>query len=408
MKKVLAILLCLALVLGLAACNTPSKPTDKPSNVDPAKDTTAEPGKPNSDSPYDQLDAIYIGAVMELTGSKTAGGIPCSQGIHLAVDHINANGGLLGKKVVLVEEDGMETPQDSITALTKLFDDGKISAALTSCFSSTGIALSPTIESYKIPSFCLGSSANVFAEGNPYLWQVRVTDNYASVSMIEAAVSLGVKKPGFIYTSNSYGMGLESLMKEYLKNTYNTDPSIEISFNGGETNFAPLITQLIDSGCDGIIAVADAAEATLIMKQVETMNIDLPCVGSSPFASTDSIANAGSAAEGWYSVAEWAVDLDTPTSKSFVEEYYAAYPDGKLVQNIAYAYDATCLLFKAIELAGSADPAAINEALGTIRDYEGVISTLTPDENRSFATSQLLVQTQADGTTAIVKIIKIR
>lgn len=414
MKKLLAILLCLIMALSMAACGTKETETPKDETVG---ESTKKPGaetsetekeKSVSDSPYDQEDVIYIGSVQELTGSKTVGGIPCSQGIQLAVDKINASGGVLGKQIVLVEEDGMETPQDSITALTKLLDEGKVSGMLTSCFSSTGIALSPTIRQYEIPTFSLGSSANVFAEGNPYMWQVRVTDNYASVSMIEAAVSLGIEKPGIIHTSNSYGMGLTELMETYLKDTYNTDPSIVISFNTGETNFAPLIAQLMDSGCDGIIAVADAAEATLIMKQIYSMNIDLPCIGSSPFASTETIANAGEAAVGWYSVAEWSTSLDTDISKEFVADYEAAHPGVRLIQNVAYAYDATFLLFEAIKIAGTADPAAVNEALAQIQDYEGVISTLTPDENRSFATSQLLVQTQADGNTGISEIIKVR
>lgn len=398
-SKLIALLLCIAMILGVAACG----PREEPEPVVTGDDKPAA-----SVNPYDQEDVIYIGSVQELTGSKTAGGIPCSYGVRLAVKVVNEKGGVLGKQIVLVEEDAMETPQDAITALTKMLDGGKVSAVLTSCFSSTGIALSPTIREYQVPSFCLGSSANVFEDGNPYFWQVRVTDDYASISMIEATATLGVKNPGFIFTSNSYGMGLEKLMVEYLEEKYNTKPAAEISFNSGETNFAPLITQLVNSGCDGIVAVADAAEATLIMKQVKAMNVNLPCVGSSPFASAETIKNAGAAAEGWYSVAEWTEDFDTEISKQFVADFNEMYPDAMVIQNVAYAYDATYLLFEAIKLAGSAEPEAVNKALSQIEGFQGVIAELTPNENRSFAKSQLLIQTQADGSSKIIEIITIR
>ena len=136
------------------------------------------------------------------------------------------------------------------------------------------------------------------------------------------------------------------------------------------------------------------------------MRVDLPCLGGSVYSSAEAINNAGKeAAAGWYTISDWTMDVDTEKSKQFIESWYKMHPNKEPMQNNLYSYDGLYLLCEAIKIAGSADPAAINEAMGKISGYEGVMSIYTPDENRSMAITQLLCVTNEQGKVDIADTI---
>jgi branched-chain amino acid transport system substrate-binding protein len=362
-----------------------------------------------SGNPFDSADTITIGGGYQLSGQFVSQGDIIGEGIKLAVSEINAAGGVLGKKLVLVEEDAGETTQDTITATTKLLERGNISAVFGCLSSSYNIAVSDVMKEYKVPLFANGSSANVWKENNEFIWQVRVTDNYGSEILAKAAVNgLKMAKPGLLYCTNSFGQGMANGIKETLQK-FNIKPSGEVTFAIGEANFASLVTRLMDTGCDGIIAISDGDEAVLIMKQIYNMGIKLPCIGSSAYGTDMNMRNAGyEAAAGWYTVSDWAPDVDTPENKRFLSSWSKMYPNATPLQQNLYSYDGVFLLAEAIKTAGTAEPQAVNRALSQIKSFQGAMSVYTPDENRSLATTQILCENQADGRVAIIERLAFR
>ena len=170
-----------------------------------------------------------------------------------------------------------------------------------------------------------------------------------------------------------------------------------------------MFTQIINSGADGIIAIANTVEAALIMRATFNMGIDLPLLGASVFSVGESINNAGhDAAEGWYTVTDWAEALDTPESLRFMEGWNAMFPGVPPIQNNVFAYDALFILADAIERAGSADPAAINKALGEVYRFAGALTVYTVDENRTMGTTQVLTRTNAYGLSEVIDVITFR
>lgn len=402
MKKLLSLLLTLVLIFTFVGCNSGNTSQENQSD-------SSEAGE--GSSAYDSLDKIYIGACIQRSGSKVSMGDKVYEGNTMAIDEINAAGGILGKQIEYVVVDSGETTQEAVTAATKLCERGDISVIIGSLASSDSIAVSGVISEYKIPLISNGSSANVWKENNEYIWQIRSTDDLAGPILAQVATdTLDVKNPAIIYCSNSFGTGMYESIKATLEDDYQMDFAVEISFDSGETNFSPLIAQVADSGCDGLFAIADGTEAALIMKQAYTQNLDIPCLGSSTFSASSTIESAGFAeSEGWYTVADWVPTLGTEKSDAFVENWYKYYDGQDLdpIDNNIYSYDEIYLLKQAIETAGSADPAAINDALATI-SYEGAMTTYTANENRSFATSQAVTRNDGKGGAEVVSSLTFR
>lgn len=353
---------------------------------------------------------IKIGGGYQLSGQYVSQGDIIGESAKLAIAEINEAGGVLGKKLELIEEDAGETTQDTVTATTKLLERGDITAVLGCLSSSYNIAVSGVISEYEVPLFAMGSSANVWKENNEYIWQIRVTDNYGAQVMAKAAVeNLGMKNPGLLYCTNSFGQGMADGIKASLKDDFGMEPAGEVTFAVGETNFSALMTQMLATGCDGIISISDGDESSLIMKQVHSMGVELPCIGSAAYGTSTNMENAGfDAAAGWYTVSDWSPDIDSEESKRFLEGWNKMYPDQSPLQQNLYAYDSIYLIKEAIEAAGTADPVKVNAALGQIQDYQGAMSLYTPDENRSFATTQFLCVNKEDGTVSTVESLKFR
>jgi branched-chain amino acid transport system substrate-binding protein len=317
----------------------------------------------------------------------------------MAVARFNREGGILGRKVELIEVDEAGAAggqQDSVNATIKLLSRGDISIFYQGANSTNAIAVSPTVREYKIPHMAGGSSIGIYEENNPWVWQVRMIDDQQAYMLTKAAIDIvGMKNPAILYITSTFGQGLERQIVAELEKRGITPAGI-FSYSESEKQFAPLIAQVMASGCDGLIGIAEFAEAALIEQEMEDRGI--PCVGCNNFITVNNMALAGDAALGWYSIADWTTEVDTPESKAFVKEYMETWerePD----MTSAIAYDCFLLMRKAIEIAGSADPVKINEALATIKDFPGVSSKLAVDERRNFGSAQYLVVVEKDPTT---------
>jgi len=383
MKRLIAVLLTLVLVLSaLAACGG-SKKAD---------------------------ETIKFGAVLAMTGTNAAGHEYPIQAIKMAVKHINEAGGLLGKKVELILEDEMATQQESVTAVQKILARGDIKVLYHGQVSTNTIAVSPLIKEAKLPYFSSGSSANIFKEGNEWIWQARMTDDKTGLLFAKAAVeNLGMKKPALIHITDSFGQGLADVIVPALK-AYGIEPAGVFSFAVDDIQVGPVVAMALASGCDGIINVGHDQPTSLVMKEVASQGgTSLPRIGSSATTSFNTIDLAGDAAEGWYSCADWSVTVKTDAAVKFTEDFKKEYGREPVFQ-AAVGYDSYMLFAQAIKAANSTENTKINEQLGKIKGYKGVLTTLTPNEMRSFAESSYLSQNQrrADGTIAAIVVDEVR
>lgn len=351
-------------------------------------------------SPYDQQETIKIGCVYPLTGSKILQGDYTGMGANLAVKQINEAGGLLGKKVELVVEDEGDDQQTTINSYLKLATRDDISAIVHTSITAYVLASAPYVIQYQIPTLQMSSGEACTIAGEPYMWQTRMSDHYQGTLLARYAVTeLGMKNPAIVYISNTFGQGWSAFCEEALKEEFGIEPAGMFAYNDGEQQYTGIFTQALATGCDGLIVIADPATAMLITSQIHTMEIDLPMIGSAGFTNAFVIDADPEAAEGWYAVTDWTDKVDSPASQAYVEAFMAEY--GQVPENMSvYGYDSVNAIAEAIRIAGSADPAAIQEALYQV-DIEGAMARLTPNEHRSLS-SQLYVAKIEDGSANII------
>ena len=337
---------------------------------------------------------VTFGAVAPLSGTNVMVGDFVRNGILLAQKHINEQGGILGKELKIVFEDEVDNLQASVNAMTKVMSYPEVVAFFGSTYSAYCIAASPIVLQNKITMFAGGSSANIPKENNPYIWQVRMTDDQSGLLMAKAAVQvIGMKNPAILHIADSFGTGLMEQTVSALKTL-----GVEVAerniyaHNPDEVQFSPILTQIINSDVDGLIGISHQMPASRICMQATDSGIDIPLLGSSSFASEVCRTTAKEAADGWMGVADWTPDVTTPAGKAFAEAYRAEYsgqPDSDMPA--VTAYDSLILFAEACKIAGTTtDREAINEALKQIKAFPGAMSTYTHNDNRCFSTSQFL------------------
>lgn len=391
MKKILAAVLVTCLLAGCSAQKVDnSSPAQNQNDTKPAE-VAEESSQESASSDYDSLEEITIGLVAAQSGANKTIGEFVINGTELAIEELNAKGGVLGKQLKLVIEDEGESSQTAVNATNKLLSRTDISAIMGPTSSSYCLAASPFVAEKQIPFMAGGSSANIPKEENIYMWQNRMTDDQSGLIMARAYVEkLNLKNPAIIYSTESFGTGLKDQTVAALK-----DFGIEVAesniygFNVDEKQFSPILSQIQNSDVDGIIAACHTNPASLIIVQSKDVGIELPSIGSNAFSSIVARQAAKEMADGWYSITDWTENGQSGRAKEFAEAYRAKYNDESDLVAVS-AYDQVYLLANAIETANSASPAAINDALGKTADFEGAMSTYTYHESRCLSTSQML------------------
>jgi branched-chain amino acid transport system substrate-binding protein len=315
-------------------------------------------------------ETIKIGVIQPLTGSVAYNGTADVAGTKLAIEQRNARGGVLGKKVEAIIEDGGCKPNDSVNAAEKLIQRDKVVALSGAfCSSATG-AVMPVAETNRIPLVTgVSSKSDMTEKGNKWFFRATETDGLLAQSFAKIlAEQLKLKKIAYIGVNDDFGrggvdefekrmtaLGATTVMKEY--------------FDHGTTDFYTLLTKLRSSGADGVFVAAETQDGSIFVKQKAEFGLDQKVFGVGSWATADFMRLAGPAAEGIYAAVPYAYTMQTPKNEEFVTKYEAANKE-KPGKYGAAGYNALNILMDAIERAGSTDPEKIREAL-TKTDYEG-------------------------------------
>jgi branched-chain amino acid transport system substrate-binding protein len=339
-------------------------------------------------------ETIKIGVIQPLTGSVAYNGTTDVNGSRLAMEERNAKGGVLGKKVELVIEDGVCNPAKSVNAAEKLIQRDKVAALSGAFCSSATLAVMPVAENYKIPLVTgVSSMADLTEKGNKWFFRATETDALLAKSFAKILHDeLKLQKVAFVGVNDDFGrgavnefekqmtaLGATSVMKEY--------------FDHGTTDFYTLLTKLRASGADGVFVAAETQDGSIFVKQKSEFGLKTKVFGVGSWATADFIKLTGPAAEGIYAAVPYAATMTTPKNKAFVDAYEKKYHEmpGKYG---AAGYNAINILMDAIERAGSTDPEKIREAL-TKTDYEGPNGKFVFDAtNQAHGFNIVLVQLQ--------------
>jgi branched-chain amino acid transport system substrate-binding protein len=318
----------------------------------------------------DAQETIKIGLVQPLTGSVAYNGKTDVNGAMLAVDMRNASGGVLGKKIDLVVEDGQCRPAESVNAAEKLIQRDKVVSLVGAFCSSATLAVMPLAANYKIP-FVTGvsSSASLTEKGNKYFFRATETDALLAKSFARVVYdTLKLRKVAYIGVNDDWGRGGVDEFEKQMTSLGATTVMKEY-FEHGTTDFYTLLTKLKASGADGAFVAAETQDGSIFVKQKAEFGLPVKVFGVGSWATADFIKLTGDASEGLYAAVPYASTMTTPKNKAFVDAYVQRYKEAPGKYSAA-GFNSLNIVMEAIQRAGSTDAEKIREGL-TQTNYEG-------------------------------------
>jgi len=325
---------------------------------------------------------LKIGLIQPATGPAAYDGQSVINGARLAESEINAKGGVLGRRIEVLLQDGKADPAESLSAAERLLDRDKVRVLIGAWASSATLAIMPLALRYEVPLIVETSTSEKVTEaGNP--WVFRTSSN----SKIDADAlgpymvrDLHMKKVAFMAANNDFGRAVVSNWTRVLKPQGAEIVATEYH-KPGETNFSPTLTKIKGSGADSIVITSDVTTVSNIIKQSYELGLkDLTRIVTSGNPAEAIIPLAGAqASEGMLVQNYWVPYAPAPgqeeASKKFQEAYESQYKNRAADKYAVSGYDAVKLVAAAVEKAGSDDPAKIRDALKTIKmpALQGVI-----------------------------------
>jgi branched-chain amino acid transport system substrate-binding protein len=330
-------------------------------------------------APARAADPIVIGLVDEVTGPQAEAGVLTAHGARLAVEEINAAGGILGRQVALQIEDNQSTNPGTVLAYSKLVSQ-KVVAVLGPLRSTQVQAASPTIARARIPAVIGGSDPSLTRVNNPWIFRVRPNDLYSSRVMAAFGVKeLKGRRWAIIHSTDTFGSGGKNALVDALK-AQGVEPVLIQGYTNNQQDFTPIVLAIKKSGADVIGSyMTNSPDVAIFARQLRQLGMTIPWVGSTSIVTETAIRLAEEALWGTYGVSDFVVEANDE-SRRFAAAFRKKHgfePD----LYSAWCYGGMYLLKHAIETAGSTNPDAVRKAILGIRNLKGVEGTYNFNSN---------------------------
>jgi branched-chain amino acid transport system substrate-binding protein len=329
-------------------------------------------------SSSDLKGTISLGAVVPLTGSSATIGEDQKRGIELAVDQVNKDGGLLGKKLEVKIEDSEGRSQAAVDAAKKLVEVSKVPAVIAEYSSGNTVPIGQYLQRQKVVHINAGSSSPEIRKIGDYSFSVIGLDDVAGRFTAKALAAGGHKKAALIFPNNSYGQGIIPELKKSF--TAAGGQVVEsLLYQEGQSDYRQELQRLAKSQPDVYVYSAYGQEAATINRQAFELGLNKTtwygiylsmCIGDSPKQAVE--GQKGMDVNYTGSDGDWYRQL---YKAKFGEDFKSTFN--------GYTYDAVMLLAAAIKKAGKADPDAIRTALPVVdRTYKAATGPIVFDQER--------------------------
>lgn len=366
-RRCLAVLLSAAMIAAMTGCGKQSEGTEAKSEAQ-GSSGASETSKQEETSGGSFSGKLYIGSIDPMTGGAASYGQEKIQGETLAVEEINAAGGILGMEVVLISEDSASQAAQAATVATKLITQNEVVAIQGAQTSSETMAILDILAEYGVPAVCPATSPKIGASGNAFINRCSPDDGLQVEALIKyAGESLKLDKIGVLYSNDDYGKGgYDSAVA--CADKYGVE-LVSDSFMGDDQNFSAQLTKIKDAGCEAILMWCQPTPASLIMKQASDMGWS-PQYLCGPGVNDPRLfeLSNGLCDKAILSTSFYADNPDEYVS-AWVERYRQRWNmEPSLTASLGY--DGMMIIFKGIEAAGSAEPKAIAEGIRTLKDFQ--------------------------------------
>ncbi len=332
-------------------------------------------------------DTIKIGVSGPYTGGSSPMGTSMRDGVRLAAAEINAKGGVLGRKLELIERDDEAKNERGVQVSQELINKEHVVATLG--YINTGVSLASQrfYQEAKIPvlnNVATGSAVTKqflppeFPDN--YIFRTSAADGIQSALIVREAVDTRkFTKVAILADSTNYGqLGREDLEKALAAK--NMKPVAEEKFNIKDVDMTAQLLKAKEAGAQAILTYAIGPELAQIANGMEKLGWKVPMIGSWTLSMGNFIDNAGKNGEGARMPQTFIQEPNTPKRKAFIDAYVKAYnpANGRIPSPVSAAqgYDSMYILAAAIKQAGNTDGVKIREALENLQEkVDGVVTT---------------------------------
>lgn len=329
-------------------------------------------------------EEILIGEYGSLTGSSATFGKSTHDGIMIALEEVNAAGGILGKKVKIITEDDQCKPDEAVNAVLKLIERDHVVAILGEVASSRSLAAAPICQKSQIPMLSPASTNEKVTQCGDFIFRSCFIDPFQGAIIAKFALNTLKAKTAAILTDKKqdYSVGLADVIKAEFPKLGGKLVADE-SYQSDDNEFKPQLTRIREAKPDVVFVPGYYKDCALIAKQARAIGLNVPLVGGDGWDSEITLQLGGDAVNGCYFTTHYHQDDPRPEVQAFIKKFKQLH-NGKSPDSMAVlGYDAARILFDAIRRAGKTDGPAIRDALAATKDFQGVSGKVTLDKTRN-------------------------
>ncbi|MDI3317573.1 MAG: ABC transporter substrate-binding protein [Bacillota bacterium] len=333
--------------------------------------SSASPASSSSSSAGASGGTIKIGFITSETGSQAAFGQAHIRGYEIALEEINAKGGVLGKKIELDKCDDTSKPDQAVQCVSKLVDQDHVPLIMGSYSSESTYAIVPVMTQKQIPLIIPTAVAdNVMQSGSPWIFRICAGSGDYARAMVDFLKHNGDPKTmAIIYENTNFGQSNDKSMRKAA-----ADGGIRVideeGYNAGSPDYKAMLQKVKAKHPDAIYFASYLLDAVTLMHQARQVDLNAKYFtaagtgfSAAEFPTPDK--GAGKDAEYTFSVNQWLPDVSWPGAKEFDQKFFAKYGSHP-AYHATEAYASLYAAAAAIEKAGSLDPAKIQQALHQI------------------------------------------
>jgi branched-chain amino acid transport system substrate-binding protein len=349
----------------------------------------------------DTTGDILVGFYGSLTGDGASFGQSSREGTELAVDEINAAGGVLGRKLRLLVEDDQSKPEEASNAVTKLITQDKVVAVIGEVASRRTLAAAPISQRYQIPMITPASTNEKVTEVGDYVFRVCFIDPFQGEVLAKFAYNdLKARKVAILRDqAQDYSVGLtDSVARNFTR--LGGQVIAPVSYSTGDADFKAVLTRIRSEKPDVLFATGYYPEAAIITRQARELGMTMPILGGDGWVG-DALQNGREALKNTYISNHYSGDNPDPVVQNFVNTYRKRFnrdPDAIA----ALGYDAIKVLADSLTRAQSTEGPKLRDAIASA-DVPGVTGRLKMNAKRNVDKPAVVQEvTYADGKVTFV------
>lgn len=334
---------------------------------------------------------IVVGEYGSLTGTEATFGQSTHNAIMLAVDEINASGGVGGRKIKVLTEDDQSKAEEAANAVTKLISQNQVVAVLGEVASSNSLAAAPICQANKVPMITPSSTNPSVTQKGDYIFRMCFLDDYQGASMARYVFNdLKLKTAAVLIDNKSdYSTGLARYFSDAFTGAGGRIVATQ-SYAKGDSDFRAQLTAIKATNPQIIFVPGYYNDIGTIAIQARDLGITVPLAGGDGWESPKLVEIGGKALEGCFYSNHYFPGDPAPQVRDFVQKYkdrYGATPDALA----ALAYDTARVLADAIKRAGSTDGPKLRDAIGATKGFTGVTGTINLGADRNPSGKKLVI-----------------